>query len=89
MCPESSSPHLNDSCADTSLAHWYYPAIFCFAMFLIGIAGSPLYVLGVAYLDESVKAKVAPIYIGIFGASGTVGMNKANFSLYIRYIKMF
>ena len=42
-------------------------------MFLTGIAGAPLYVLGVAYLDESVKKKVAPIYIGFFGSSGTVG----------------
>ena len=42
-------------------------------MGLIGVAGAPLYVLGVAFLDESVKRKVSPIYIGIFGASGTVG----------------
>ena len=42
-------------------------------MFLIGIAGAPLYVLGVAYIDESVKKKIAPIYIGFFGSSGTVG----------------
>ena len=63
-----------DSCdAQSSIETWYYPAIFCLGMFLIGIAGSPLYVLGVAYLDESVKRKIAPIYIGIFGSSGTVG----------------
>ena len=61
------------TCDNKALGKWYYPAIFCFGMFLIGIAGAPLYVLGVAYLDESVKKKVAPIYIGFFGSSGTVG----------------
>ena len=60
-------------CESQGIGDWYYPTIFCFGMFLIGIAGAPLYVLGVAFLDESVKRKVAPIYIGIFGASGTVG----------------
>ena len=65
--------NFTETCDNDGMGKWYYPAIFCFGMFLIGIAGAPLYVLGVAYLDESVKKKVAPIYIGFFGSSGTVG----------------
>ena len=72
VCTATAS-NFTDTCDNAALGKWYYPAIFCFGMFLIGIAGAPLYVLGVAYLDESVKKKVAPIYIGFFGSSGTVG----------------
>ena len=36
------------------------------AHFLHGVGASPVLFLGITFLDESVKAKVAPLYIAIF-----------------------
>ena len=57
----------------TGAGQWYYTLLFCIGMLVIGFGGSPLYVLGVPYLDESVKNKVSSLYIGIFGSALIVG----------------
>ncbi|XP_052396129.1 solute carrier organic anion transporter family member 4A1-like isoform X2 [Carassius gibelio] len=41
--------------------------------FLHGIGATPLYTLGVTYLDENVKSNYAPVYIGIFYTAAIVG----------------
>ena len=33
-------------------------------MVFIGMGATPLYTLGVAYLDENLKTKMSPVYIG-------------------------
>ena len=50
----------------------------CYALFILGmvVAGAgctPMYALGVPYMDENVKAKVSPLYMGLFVASGILG----------------
>lgn len=43
-------------------------------MVVAGIGNSPLYALGVPYMDQNVKAKVSPMYLGIFvGFGGILG----------------
>uniref|UniRef100_A0A9J8A222 Solute carrier organic anion transporter family member n=1 Tax=Cyprinus carpio carpio TaxID=630221 RepID=A0A9J8A222_CYPCA len=41
--------------------------------FLHGVGATPLYTLGVTYLDENVKSNYAPVYIGIFYTAAIVG----------------
>ena len=41
--------------------------VVCFA----GMGATPLYTLGVAYLDENLKTKMSPVYIGEFTLAGT------------------
>ena len=50
-----------------------YYALFILGMFVAGAGSTPLYALGVSYMDENVKAKVSPIYLGIFVAFGILG----------------
>ena len=42
----------------------HYKYAFIFAMVFIGMGATPLYTLGVAYLDENLKTKMSPVYIG-------------------------
>ena len=65
----------NGECDSTTSTnnHWYYAALLCVGMLVVGFGGSPIYVLGVAYLDESVKKNVSPMYLGIFTSSGILG----------------
>ena len=48
--------------------------MFILGMVVAGIGSIPKYTLGIPYLDENVKAKVAPMYFGIFVAFGIVGI---------------
>ena len=59
----------SEKCADIDnallpegLNHYKYS--FIFAMVFIGMGATPLYTLGVAYLDENLKTKMSPVYIG-------------------------
>ncbi|KAK4288573.1 hypothetical protein Pmani_038404 [Petrolisthes manimaculis] len=47
--------------------------IFVLGQFLHGVGASPLYTLGVTYLDESVEVKMSSMYLGIFYAMAVVG----------------
>uniref|UniRef100_A0A3Q3WX46 Solute carrier organic anion transporter family member n=1 Tax=Mola mola TaxID=94237 RepID=A0A3Q3WX46_MOLML len=50
-----------------------YRFVFMLGQFLHGVGATPLYTLGVTYLDENVKSNYAPVYIGIFYTAATVG----------------
>ncbi|XP_041860972.1 solute carrier organic anion transporter family member 4A1 [Melanotaenia boesemani] len=50
-----------------------YRFVFILGQFLHGIGATPLYTLGVTYLDENVSSKYAPVYIGIFYTAAIVG----------------
>lgn len=41
-----------------------YRFVFMLGQFLHGVGATPLYTLGVTYLDENVKSNYAPVYIG-------------------------
>ena len=47
-------------------SEWYYLFVFILAKLLIGAGTAPLFTLGASYLDENVKPKVAPVYLGIW-----------------------
>lgn len=56
-----------------------YYALFILGMIVAGIGNSPLYALGVPYLDQNVKKKVSPMYLGIFvGFGGILGKKSLN-----------
>ncbi|XP_063315660.1 solute carrier organic anion transporter family member 4A1 [Pelobates fuscus] len=55
----------------SSLSHYRY--VFMLGQFLHGIGATPLYTLGVTYLDENVKSSYSPVYIGIFYTAAIVG----------------
>ena len=47
--------------------------MFVLGMVVAGAGCTPMYTLGIPYMDENVKAKVTPVYVGIFAASGILG----------------
>ena len=53
--------------------HRYYIFVFIAAKLLIGAGTAPLFTLGTSYLDENVKPKVAPVYLGIWYACTSFG----------------
>lgn len=50
-----------------------YRFVFMLSQFLHGIGATPLYTLGVTYLDQNVQSSSAPVYIGVFYTAATVG----------------
>jgi len=54
-------------------SEWYYLFVFIAAKLLIGAGTAPLFTLGTSYLDENVKPKVAPVYLGIWYACTSFG----------------
>uniref|UniRef100_A0A3Q2PCY9 Solute carrier organic anion transporter family member n=1 Tax=Fundulus heteroclitus TaxID=8078 RepID=A0A3Q2PCY9_FUNHE len=50
-----------------------YRFVFMLGQFLHGIGATPLYTLGVTYLDENVSSNYGPVYIGIFYTAAIVG----------------
>ena len=44
-----------------------YQLVFMLGQFLHGMGATPLYTLGVTYLDENVKSSYSPVYIGEWG----------------------
>uniref|UniRef100_A0A7N9AUG8 Solute carrier organic anion transporter family member n=1 Tax=Mastacembelus armatus TaxID=205130 RepID=A0A7N9AUG8_9TELE len=50
-----------------------YRFVFMLGQFLHGVGATPLYTLGVTYLDENVKSSYAPVYIGIFYTAAILG----------------
>lgn len=47
-----------------------YRLVFMLGQFLHGAGATPLYTLGVTFLDENVKATCSPVYIGEWGRRG-------------------
>lgn len=52
-------------------SHLYY-AVFLLGMIIAGIGYSPLFSLGVPYMDQNVKPKNSPMYLGIFVGFGGI-----------------
>ncbi|KAM9751793.1 LOW QUALITY PROTEIN: solute carrier organic anion transporter family member 4A1 [Menidia menidia] len=50
-----------------------YRFVFMLGQFLHGMGATPLYTLGVTYLDENVSSAYGPVYIGIFYTAAIVG----------------
>ncbi|XP_043971837.1 solute carrier organic anion transporter family member 4A1 [Gambusia affinis] len=50
-----------------------YRFVFMLGQFLHGIGATPLYTLGVTYLDENVSSSYGPVYMGIFYTAAIVG----------------
>ncbi|XP_029635260.1 solute carrier organic anion transporter family member 4A1-like [Octopus sinensis] len=50
-----------------------YKYLFFLGQLLHGAGASPLYTLGVTYLDENLSVRTAPVYIGIFYTMSIIG----------------
>ncbi|KAG1659414.1 Solute carrier organic anion transporter family member 4C1 [Nymphon striatum] len=67
-------PSNSTSCGTPSLANLStYKYVFFFGQFLHGVGYSPLYTLGVTYIDESVSTKMSSVYLGIFYLMSVIG----------------
>ena len=63
-----------NQCKDeTKGGNTLYYALFVLGMVVAGAGCTQMYTLGIPYMDENVKAKVTPMYVGIFAASGILG----------------
>ncbi|XP_056404526.1 solute carrier organic anion transporter family member 4A1 [Hyla sarda] len=69
VCYSNHSSQVSESAS--SLANYRY--VFMLGQFLHGVGATPLYTLGVTYLDENVKSSYSPVYIGIFYTAAIVG----------------
>ena len=66
----SITPLCNEESATSNTAYY---SLFLLGMLIVGVGVTPMYALGIPYMDENVKPKVAPMYVGIFVASGILG----------------
>ncbi|XP_048351676.1 solute carrier organic anion transporter family member 4A1 [Sphaerodactylus townsendi] len=69
MCASNQSMR----CSETVSSLSNYRFIFMLGQFLHGIGATPLYTLGVTYLDENVKSNYSPVYIAIFYTAAILG----------------
>ncbi|EMP35838.1 Solute carrier organic anion transporter family member 4A1 [Chelonia mydas] len=60
-------------CAESMSILSNYRFVFMLGQFLHGIGATPLYTLGVTYLDENVKSNYSPVYIAIFYTAAILG----------------
>ncbi|XP_003787904.2 solute carrier organic anion transporter family member 4A1 [Otolemur garnettii] len=68
-CPANRSV----ACGDSTSGLSSYQLVFMLGQFLHGIGATPLYTLGVTYLDENVKSSYSPVYIAIFYTAAILG----------------
>ncbi|KAM5245927.1 solute carrier organic anion transporter family member 4A1 [Ctenodactylus gundi] len=61
------------ACADSTSSLSNYQLVFMLGQFLHGMGATPLYTLGVTYLDENVKSSYSPVYIAIFYTAAILG----------------
>lgn len=61
------------ACTPSSSGLSTYRLVFMLGQFLHGVGATPLYTLGVTYLDENVKTSYSPVYIGIFYTAAILG----------------
>ncbi|XP_052040487.1 solute carrier organic anion transporter family member 4A1 isoform X2 [Apodemus sylvaticus] len=60
-------------CKDSVSGLSNYRLVFMLGQLLHGVGATPLYTLGVTYLDENVKSSYSPIYIAIFYTAAILG----------------
>uniref|UniRef100_G1RFQ6 Solute carrier organic anion transporter family member n=1 Tax=Nomascus leucogenys TaxID=61853 RepID=G1RFQ6_NOMLE len=68
-CPANPSA----ACGDSTSGLSRYQLVFMLGQFLHGVGATPLYTLGVTYLDENVKSSYSPVYIAIFYTAAILG----------------
>ncbi|KAK3742780.1 hypothetical protein QZH41_013896, partial [Actinostola sp. cb2023] len=73
ICDANMTGNTNNSECNQSQSHWGYYLLFTVGMLVIGTGSTPMWNLGASFMDENVKAKIAPMYIGIFACSGVIG----------------
>lgn len=61
------------ACRDSASGLSGYRLVFMLGQFLHGVGATPLYTLGVTFLDENVKSSYSPVYIGEWGRRGHGG----------------
>lgn len=61
---ELCSANHSSPCEDKEAAQSSYRFVFMLGQLLHGVGATPLYTLGVTYLDENVRSNYAPVYIG-------------------------
>ncbi|XP_007952905.1 solute carrier organic anion transporter family member 4A1 [Orycteropus afer afer] len=61
------------ACVDSNSGLSHYRLVFMLGQFLHGAGATPLYTLGVTYLDENVKSSYSPIYIAVFYTAAILG----------------
>ena len=63
-----------DECKEvTGGSNMLYYTLFILGMVVSGAGCTPMIALGIPYMDENVKAKASPMYVGVFMASGIAG----------------
>lgn len=77
-----------DDCTEGGNGNSLYYALFILGMVVAGSGCTPMYALGIPYVDENVKAEVAPMYVGIFVAAGIIGA-ATGFVVLSRFLSMF
>uniref|UniRef100_A0A914VA58 Solute carrier organic anion transporter family member n=1 Tax=Plectus sambesii TaxID=2011161 RepID=A0A914VA58_9BILA len=59
--------------AEKQSGSFRYVFLFCLAHFLHGVGATPLFTLGVSYIDENVKPSLSSLYLGVFYAFAIFG----------------
>ncbi|KAM6298855.1 solute carrier organic anion transporter family member 4A1 [Aegotheles albertisi] len=60
-------------CSQAASSLSSYRFVFMLGQFLHGMGATPLYTLGVTYLDENVKTNYSPVYIAVFYTAAILG----------------
>ncbi|XP_069402858.1 solute carrier organic anion transporter family member 4A1 [Ovis canadensis] len=63
----------SSTCRDGASGLSSYRLVFMLGQFLHGMGATPLYTLGVTYLDENVKSSYSPVYIATFYTAAILG----------------
>ncbi|DAA23011.1 TPA: solute carrier organic anion transporter family, member 4a1-like [Bos taurus] len=63
----------SSTCKDGASGLSSYRLVFMLGQFLHGMGATPLYTLGVTYLDENVKSSYSPVYIATFYTAAILG----------------
>ncbi|KAM9682745.1 solute carrier organic anion transporter family member 4A1 isoform 2-T2 [Dama dama] len=63
----------SSTCRDGASSLSSYRLVFMLGQFLHGMGATPLYTLGVTYLDENVKSSYSPVYIATFYTAAILG----------------
>nr|XP_021409245.1 solute carrier organic anion transporter family member 4A1 [Lonchura striata domestica] len=61
------------ACSQAASSLSGYRFVFMLGQFLHGMGATPLYTLGVTYLDENVKTNYSPVYIAVFYTAAILG----------------
>nr|XP_033770634.1 solute carrier organic anion transporter family member 4A1 [Geotrypetes seraphini] len=80
--------NVTTDCSESASSLSRYRFVFMLGQFLHGIGATPLYTLGVTYLDENVKSHYSPVYVGIFYTSAIIGP-AVGYLAGGRFLKMF